>query len=141
MEEDNAIRALIIGVSVFLIVMTITAIFLYYNTAVKGARTVNESRRNVGSLYDKTVDELDGTTVTGTEARNIVRSKFEKYDTVNIEIKDTPTHTSFTCSLSADTAGNVKDTEVNQIKAEKNYELGLTEDITTNTLDITVTEQ
>lgn len=140
MEEDNAIRALIIGVSVFLIVMTITAILVYYNTAVEGARTVNENRRNVGSLYDKTVAELDGTTVTGIEARNIVRSKFEKYDIVNFHIDISGTLTDFV-PMDSDTAGNVKDTEVNQINAEKNYELRLTEDISTNTLNITVTEQ
>lgn len=137
MEEDNTIRALIIGATALLLVMTISAIIFYYNTAVKTARTINDTRMDIGELYDKKIEELDGTVVSGIDARNILRNKYESYDSVILTINSAGT--SNTITLTADSDGNIKDTEVNIINSEKNYDLELTENGTI--LNMTINER
>lgn len=130
MEEDNTIKALILGVSVFLIIITLSAVILYYNTAVGGARTISDTRMDIGKLYDKKIEDLDNTTVDGIDMRNILRSKYENYVTVELEIIDIG-GASTTITLEGDEAGNVKDSQINMINVEKNYILNISESNTT----------
>ena len=138
MEEDNTIKALILGVSVFLIIITLSAVILYYNTAVGGARTISDTRMDIGKLYDKKIEDLDNTTVDGIDMRNILRSKYENYVTVELEIIDI-SGASTTITLEGDEAGNVKDSQINMINVEKNYKLNISESHTT--LSVIATEQ
>lgn len=138
MEEDNTIKALILGVSVFLIIITLSAVILYYNTAVGGARTISDTRMDIGKLYDKKIEDLDNTTVDGIDMRNILRSKYENYVTVELEIIDIG-GVSTTITLEGDEAGNVKDSQINMINVEKNYILNISESNTT--LSVIASEQ
>lgn len=138
MEEDNTIKALILGVSVFLIIITLSAVILYYNTAVGGARTISDTRMDIGKLYDKKIEDLDNTTVDGIDMRNILRSKYENYVTVELEIIDIG-GASTTITLEGDEAGNVKDSQINMINVEKNYILNISESNTT--LSVIASEQ
>lgn len=128
---DNAIRAIIIGVAVFLVIITITSIVLYYNTAVEQARALNE-RQDYGTVYDKTVQQLkdDGTVLTGMELRNIVRELAGEYKKVFVG----------TDTIVKDIYGNIPDNQLSMILLDSNYKIdSFTINEGTDTITLTLT--
>jgi len=83
--EDFSIRAIVIGVSLFVTMLTLTAILMYFNTARGIADEVNK-RTDIASSYDYIMnsnaleDEL-----TGVEVRSLI-SKYASSDSVTINI-------------------------------------------------------
>lgn len=99
MDENNAIQAMVIGVSVFIGIITITAVLLYYNTAKDAA-----TRMGVGvdssELYEKGIQDIllkgaytsnvEGAStssyVTGTDVKNLL-NYFYQNEGVEINIR------------------------------------------------------
>lgn len=70
--EDLPIKAIIIGVSVFVTMAVLSAILLYFNTARGIADQVNE-RTDIASSYDSIMNEDNfETTLTGVEVRSLI---------------------------------------------------------------------
>ena len=87
--EDFSIRAIVIGVSLFVTMLTLTAILMYFNTARGIADEVNK-RTDIASSYDYIMnpdtyeDEL-----TGVEVRSLINKYVAKKDIeINVEFID-----------------------------------------------------
>lgn len=97
--NELSFRAIFIGVVVFLVVLTITAILLYYNIAIKTATDLNK-RTNIEFEYSKRIKNLFNKEIlTGTDVRNIIRYYYLD-ERVNISITkikaaDTSTDTNY----------------------------------------------
>lgn len=75
--EDVSVRAITIGVGVLLAIVTISAVFMYYNTAKQTVRDIGAGT-DIAGLYEKSVREVlvkaeGGTaTITGTDVKNLL---------------------------------------------------------------------
>ena len=85
--EDNAIRAIVIGVSLFVTMLTLTAIIIYFNTARSAADIVSK-RQDIASSFDSIMysDNFE-TTLTGVQVRSLI-NKYVLDDLVKINIID-----------------------------------------------------
>ncbi len=83
--EDFSIRAIVIGVSLFVTMLTLTAILMYFNTARSIADEVNK-RTDIASSYDyiMNADVVDDE-LTGVEVRSLIH-KYASSDRVTINI-------------------------------------------------------
>ncbi len=83
--EDFSIRAIVIGVSVFVTMLTLSVILIYYNTARNTANTAM-GRTDIASSYEQIVnaDKFDGN-LSGTEVRSLIR-KYAGNQNVRINI-------------------------------------------------------
>lgn len=72
--EDNVTRVLIIAVSLFVTMLTISLVFMYYNTAKELATNVN-TRTDIAETYDEIVTNIEKTSqyLTGVEIRQLIR--------------------------------------------------------------------
>ena len=70
--EDFSIRAIVIGVSLFVTMLTLSAIIIYFNTARGIADEVNK-RTDIASSYDYIMNSDDFTdTLTGVEVCSLI---------------------------------------------------------------------
>lgn len=83
--EDTGVKAIIIGVSLLITMMTLSAIILYFNTARGIADSVSE-RTDIASSFDRIVnsDDLEAT-LTGVEVRSLI-NKYAGVSNVRINI-------------------------------------------------------
>ena len=88
MEENNAIRAITIGVSTFIAMITISAVLMYYNTARATVQEIGTGT-DISQNYSKYILEIllkpDNTTVSGTDVKNIL-NYFYLNERVNVNI-------------------------------------------------------
>ena len=83
--EEAPVRAMVIGVSLFITMITFSALFIYYNTAVQVADVVNK-RTDIASEFDYIVNSDNfETTLSGVEVRSLIR-KYAKSERVTINI-------------------------------------------------------
>lgn len=88
MDENNAIRAITIGVSTFIAIITITAVMMYYNTAKATVQEVGSGPdlyNNYASYIKDILVKPSGSTISGTEAINII-NYFYNDDLVTVNI-------------------------------------------------------
>lgn len=85
--EENVTRALVIGVSVFVITLTISLLMIYFNIA-KDMATAANSRIDIADTYDAIVTNKEKTSayLTGVEIRELIR-KYAGNKSVRIDIK------------------------------------------------------
>lgn len=70
--EDVSVRAITIGVGVLLAIVTISAVFMYYNTAKQTVRDIGAGT-DIAGLYEKSVrDTLMKSELTGTDVKNLL---------------------------------------------------------------------
>lgn len=74
MDESAPMRALTIGVSVFMAIATITAVMIYYNTAKSTAGVVGSRSVDIDASYRQDIEDslFYKTEITGTEVINIL---------------------------------------------------------------------
>lgn len=75
MDENNAIRAITIGVSTFIAILTITAVMMYYNTAKATVQEVGSGPdlyNNYASYIRDILVRPNGSTITGADAINLI---------------------------------------------------------------------
>lgn len=86
MDESNAIRAITIGVSTFIAIMTISAVMMYYNTARATVEAVGTGT-DISQNYDSTILDilLYNTTTDGIGVKNIL-NYFYLDDSVSVNI-------------------------------------------------------
>ncbi|MBQ8044295.1 MAG: hypothetical protein IJ272_09175 [Clostridia bacterium] len=83
--EDFSIRAIVIGVSLFVTMMTLSAILIYFNTARSIADEVNK-RTDIASSYDYIMNSDDfSDELTGVEVRSLI-NKYAGNKDVRINI-------------------------------------------------------
>ena len=83
--EEAPVRAIVIGVSLFITMITFSAILIYYNTALQVSNTVNK-RTDIASEFDYIVNSDNfETTLSGVEVRSLIR-KYAKSERVTINI-------------------------------------------------------
>lgn len=83
--EDYAIKAIFIGVSVFVTILTLSAVILYFNTARSVADVVNE-RTDIAMLFDEIMNSDNfETTLTGVQVRSLI-NKYAGNEKVHINI-------------------------------------------------------
>lgn len=87
MSEDNTIRAIVIGVFLFMFIFTITAIIMYYNAAVGVADTALSTRVDFDKIYEEDLKAMKGKTVSGTELINAIR-KIPDFKTIKVCLYD-----------------------------------------------------
>lgn len=72
--EDISVRAITIGVSVFLVIITLSVTFLYLSTARSVATEINQNRQNIAISYDKILEfDVAKDTITGNDFINFIR--------------------------------------------------------------------
>jgi hypothetical protein len=73
LDESNAIRAITIGVSTFIAIITISAVMLYYNTAKATVQEIG-SGTDVAGNYSKYIEGLlvKSGNITGSDVKNIL---------------------------------------------------------------------
>lgn len=75
--EDVSVRAITIGVGVLLAIITMSAVFSYYNTAKQAVRDIGAGT-DIAGLYEKSVRdvlvkaEVGSATITGTDVKNLL---------------------------------------------------------------------
>ena len=70
--EDVSVRAITIGVGVILALITISAVFTYYNTAKQAVRDLGFAT-DIAGLYEKSIrDILLKDTIRGNDVKNIL---------------------------------------------------------------------
>lgn len=70
--EDVSVRAITIGVGVLLAIITMSAVFSYYNTAKQTVRDIGAGT-DIAGLYEKSVrDTLMKSELTGTDVKNLL---------------------------------------------------------------------
>lgn len=91
--EDSAMKAIVISVSVFVAIITISAVIIYYNTA-KDIVNVTGSGVDLAVAQQQDIENIllkanNNTKVSGTEVMNIIKYFYnnKKY-TVSIILKD-----------------------------------------------------
>lgn len=84
--EDFSIKAIVIGVSLFVTMMTLTAILIYFNTAREVSDIVS-SRVDIAETYDRIMSAgMDSGYITGVEVRSLI-NKYAGKDNVIINIR------------------------------------------------------
>ena len=85
--ESVSVRAIIIGVSIFIAIATMSAVMTYYNTAKEAVRNIG-SGTDIAGLYEKNIEDiLLKNTITSTEVLNILNYFYDKSD-VNINLNN-----------------------------------------------------
>lgn len=70
--EDVSVKAITIGVGIFMAIMTMTAVLTYYNTAKDAVREIG-SGTDIAGLYEKSIEDiLLKKKVSGTDIKNIL---------------------------------------------------------------------
>ncbi len=83
--EDFSVRAIVIGVSLFVTMMTLSAIIIYFNTAKGIADEVNK-RTDIASSFDNIVNSEDfSDELSGVEVRSLI-NKYAGVANVKINI-------------------------------------------------------
>lgn len=83
--EDFSIRAIVIGVSLFVTMLTLTAILLYYNTARQVADAVSR-REDIASSYERIMNkEVFEDDISGVDVRSLI-NKYAGVEYVEINI-------------------------------------------------------
>ncbi len=86
--EDFSIRAIVIGVSLFVTMLTLTAILMYFNTARSVADEVNK-RTDIANSYDYIMNEgAFEDELSGVEVRSLIH-KYAGNSSVNINVSIT----------------------------------------------------
>ena len=95
MEESNAVRAITIGVSVFVAIITISGLLAYYSIVRDTARNIG-SGNDIGQKYSEEIEDIllkgsykgaGNSYLTGTEILNLL-NYFYKNENVRIDIQD-----------------------------------------------------
>lgn len=97
MEESNAMRAITIGVSVFVAIITITGVLTYYGIVRDTAKNIG-SGNDIGEKYSKDIENIllrgsykgnsdEYNYLTGTEVLNLL-NYFYKNENVRIDIQN-----------------------------------------------------
>lgn len=83
--EDFSMRAIVIGVSLFVVIMTLTAIIMYFDAA-KGVADQVSARTDIASSFDNIVnsDNFEAT-LTGVQIRSLI-NKYASVENVEINI-------------------------------------------------------
>lgn len=89
MDDSTPMRALTIGVSIFIALATITAIMIYYNTAKNAAGIIGNQAKDIATSYRQDIEDmlLSGGTITGTDVINLL-NYFKNDQNVNITINN-----------------------------------------------------
>ena len=83
--EDFSIRAIVIGVSLFVTMLTLTAILMYFNTA-RGAADVVSKREDIASSYERIMNtEVFDDDLSGVEVISLI-NRYAGSDSVEINI-------------------------------------------------------
>lgn len=108
MEESNAIKAIVIGVSTFIATITISAVVMYYGTAKATVQAIGTGEDLSQNYSDYIVDILlYNTTTDGIGVKNIL-NYFYLNDRVNVNI------------IKMTNMGSVKDSINNNVTEKKN---------------------
>ena len=86
--EDLPVKAIVIGVSVFVTMAVVSALMIYFNTARGVADAVNK-RTNIAEVYDNIMnDDVFIDTLTGVEIRSLITkyADYENSDNIFINI-------------------------------------------------------
>ena len=88
MDENALTKALYVGVSLFVTVITITAIIAYYNIARSSIKDIG-SGTDFDTVYREDIKETllktgENNKITGTQVKNLVSYY---YDNINVQIK------------------------------------------------------
>lgn len=86
--EDFSVRAIVIGVSLFVTMLTLSAILMYFNTARSIADEVNK-RTDIANSYDYIMNEgASEDELSGVEVRSLIH-KYAGNTSVNINVSIT----------------------------------------------------
>ena len=103
--EDVSVRAITIGVGVLLAIITMSAVFSYYNTAKQTVRDIGAGT-DIAGLYEKSVrDILIKNELTGTDVKNLLYYAETNSD-LKIELKNVTVYNNSTESVGTSTDKN-----------------------------------
>lgn len=84
--EDVSVRAITIGVGVLLAIITMSAVFSYYNTAKQTVRDIGAGT-DIAGLYEKSVrDTLMKSELTGTDVKNLLYYSLNDDKSLNLTL-------------------------------------------------------
>ncbi len=152
MDDSTPMRALTIGVSIFIALATITAIMIYYNTAKNAAGIIGNQAKDIATSYRQDIEDmlLSGGTITGTDVINLL-NYFKNDQNVNITIKNQkyiqqPSDKGVVCTDGVCTTENSNvnnsdnfDSILKRILPNQNFEMNKVDMIGTEVKQITLT--
>ena len=84
--EDGAVKAIVIGVSIFVTMAVVSALMIYFNTA-KGVADAVNLRTDIAEVYDKVMNnDINSDILTGVEVRSLI-NKYVGNSSVRINIQ------------------------------------------------------
>ena len=117
--EDVSVRAITIGVGVLLAIVTISAVFMYYNTAKQTVRDIGAGTDRAG-LYEKSVrDILIKNELTGTDVKNLLYYAETNSD-LKIKLEDVTVYNNSTESVGT---SSYKNTVIKTILPNGKYKI------------------
>lgn len=116
MDESNAIRAITIGVSTFIAILTISAVLTYYNTAKATVQEIGygpDLYNNYANYVQDILLRADTNgNISGTDAINII-NYFYNNDLVTVNIKNFKL---------LDSNTNIRKEKINKVENKAEYE-------------------
>lgn len=117
--EDVSVRAITIGVGVLLAIVTISAVFMYYNTAKQTVRDIGAGT-DIAGLYEKSVrDILIKNELTGTDVKNLLYYAETNSD-LKIKLEDVTVYNNSTESVGT---SSYKNTVIKTILPNGKYKI------------------
>lgn len=110
------VRAIAIGVSVFLVIITLTVIIMYVSTARQVAVDLNDTRYNIAVNYNKILStSINDDIISGTDFMNFIKENIGN-KTIILNIPELGEENVLNNSMWLDSIGNIKSSKLELIK-------------------------
>lgn len=113
--EDNAVKAIIIAAVLTILIITMSAIIMYYNQAVELAEVALSKSTDYSDLYTRDITEIKDMNISGTEVVSVIRNGIKDYTSIAVECDG------ITITVAKDIINNAKDSNLANINKSDNY--------------------
>ena len=134
--EDAPIKAIIIGVSIFITMTVLSTIVLYFNTA-KGVADIVNKRIDIADSYDRIMNEdiFEGN-LTGVEVRSLITKYIGNPNVIINVAGDNNVNNNSNWIITLENAKIVRESKMDKINPVTNYKVNKMENEDKITLNI-----
>lgn len=113
--EDNAVKAIIIAAVLTILIITMSAIIMYYNQAVELAEVALSKSTDYSDLYTRDITDIETMRLSGTEVVSLIRNGIKDYNSISVICGGN------TVTVSKDSIDNAKESNLININKSDNY--------------------
>lgn len=113
--EDNAVKAIVIAAVLTILIITMSAIIMYYNQAIELAEVALSKSTDYSDLYTRDITEIKDMNISGTEVVSVIRNGIKDYTSISVECDG------ITITVAKDIINNAKDSNLVNINKSDNY--------------------